>query len=80
MDAVTAEPTPEERRALFRIVRGQPTDAEVAALAVVLAAVAAQSVEPAGPVPVSAWNDPAARLRVPLAVGPGAWQRAYWPR
>ena len=32
---------PEERRALFRVVRGEPTDAELAALTVVLAAVAA---------------------------------------
>jgi hypothetical protein len=29
--------TPEERRALFRIVRGAPSDEEVAALTVVLA-------------------------------------------
>ena len=35
------EPTPEERRALFRVVRGTPTDAELAALTVVLLAAAA---------------------------------------
>ncbi len=34
------EPTPEERRALFRVVRGTPTDAELAALTVVLLAAA----------------------------------------
>ena len=42
-DAVTGdaqEPTPEERRALFRVVRGTPTDAELAALTVVLLAAA----------------------------------------
>jgi hypothetical protein len=74
-----AEPTPEERRALFRVVRGTPTDAEMAALAVVLAAAATAPVaEP--PAPHSAWNDPAARLRRPLAVGPGAWRSSAWPR
>jgi len=39
-EAGNGGPTPEERRALFRVVRGKPTDAELAALTVVLAAVA----------------------------------------
>jgi hypothetical protein len=73
------EPTPEERRAAFRVVRGEPTDEELAALTVVLAAVAAPSAEPP-PLPRSAWNDPVARLRRPLAVGPGAWRTSTWPR
>jgi acyl-CoA carboxylase epsilon subunit len=71
--------TPEERRALFRVVRGAPDDAEVAALTVVLAAVAA-SAKPTDERPVNRWVDPVARLRTPLAVGPGAWQTTYWPR
>lgn len=73
-----AEPTPEERRALFRVVRGTPTDAELAALTVVLASTSA----PAAPRPPShsAWNDPAARLRRPLTAGPGAWRASAWPR
>ena len=75
----SAEPSPEERRALFRVVRGEPTDAELAALTVVLAAVAAAPAEPA-PRPYSAWNDPAARLRRPLPTGPGAWRASAWPR
>jgi hypothetical protein len=86
-DAVSedAGPTPEERRALFRIVRGEPSDAEVAALAVVLArmigaAVAASPRSEARPVARSAWNDPATRLRRPLAIGPGAWRTSTWPR
>jgi Acyl-CoA carboxylase epsilon subunit len=73
------EATPEERRALFRVVRGTPTDAELAALTVVLAAVAvAPSAAP--PPPRSVWNDPAARLRRPLPVGPDAWRTSAWPR
>lgn len=76
---MTAEPTPEERRALFRVVRGDPTDEELAALTVVLAAAAAA---PAAPAPVrrSAWTDPSARMRRPLSPGPGAWQTSGWAR
>ena len=72
--------TPEERRALFRVVRGEPTDAELAALTVVLAAVAAAPRPQAKPAVRTAWNDPAARLRRPLTVGPGAWRTSTWPR
>jgi hypothetical protein len=79
--SASAEATPEERRALFRVVRGTPTDAELAALTVVLAAVtSAPSAEPPPPPPRSAWNDPAARLRRPLPVGPDAWRTSAWPR
>jgi hypothetical protein len=77
---MSEEPTPEERRALFRIVRGEPTDAEIAALTVVLAAAAGGGDGDAGPAARDAWSDPAARLRTPLAVGPDAWRRTYWPR
>jgi len=82
-DAVSTDgdgPTPEERRALFRVVRGTPTDAELAALTVVLAAVAAAPAAEPPPRPRSAWNDPAARLRGPLPVGQGAWRAFAWPR
>ena len=78
-DAVT-EDAARERRALFRVVRGEPTDAEVAALTVVLAAVAAEP--PASPAPAAPdrWSDPAARFRRPLHPGPGAWRASTWPR
>jgi hypothetical protein len=77
---VSDEPTPEERRALFRVVRGEPTDAEIAALTAVLAAVAAA--EPPRPAPVirNRWADPAARFRAPLHPGPDAWKTSTWPR
>jgi len=78
------EPSPEERRALFRVVRGTPTDAELAALTVVLAAgAAAGSAAGAvrnGPGPVSRWSDPAARMRTLPHPGPGAWRASAWPR
>ena len=78
--AENAAPTPEERRALFRVVRGAPTDAELAALVVVLAAVDAGPRAPQRTVAGSAWNEPTARLRRPLPVGPGAWRASTWPR
>lgn len=56
---------------LLRLVRGDPTDAELAALTVVLAAAGG------GETPTSTrrerWGDPAELLRAPLSPGPGAW-------
>ena len=81
-DAATAdgapEATPEERRALFRVVRGTPTDAELAALTVVLAAAAPRRAPE--PATCSAWTDPMARMRRSLHAGPGAWHSSTWPR
>ncbi|GAA3095153.1 acyl-CoA carboxylase subunit epsilon [Pseudonocardia yunnanensis] len=74
------ERTPEERRAAFRVVRGEPTDEEVAALTVVLAAAAAPAVMTAPAAVRDRWSEPAARLRVPLHPGPGAWKTSTWPR
>ncbi len=76
---MTEELTPEERRALFRVVRGEPDDAEAAALTVVLAALAV-----AGPAPTTAkapsrWTDRATHLRRTLPVGPNAWRTSAWP-
>lgn len=75
-----SDPTPEERRALFRVVRGEPTDAEVAALTVVLAAVAAGAEDAVAPRVRPAWGDPAATHRTPLGSSAGAWRTTYWPR
>ncbi len=64
---------------VFRVVRGTPSDVEVAALAVVLAALAA-STPPADPSrPLSRWVDRGAHLRRPLRVGPDAWRTSAWP-
>ena len=60
-------------RPLLRVVRGTPSDEELAALTAVLAA--ASRVADAAPTrPRSAWGDPASQLRVPLHPGPGAWR------
>jgi hypothetical protein len=59
-------------------IRGTPDDVEVAALAVVLAALAATPPpELAGP--PSRWVERAAHLRRPLPVGPDAWRTSAWP-
>jgi Acyl-CoA carboxylase epsilon subunit len=60
----------------LRVVRGEPTASELAALVAVLAtrsvpAAAAPSVR-------SAWADPARRLRVGRP-GPGGWRRSALP-
>jgi hypothetical protein len=72
--------TPEERRAAFRVIRGEPTDAELAALTVVLAALSAAGPVPEAPPVRDRWSDPAARLRTPLHPGPGVWRTSTWPR
>jgi Acyl-CoA carboxylase epsilon subunit len=72
-----SEPTPEERRALFRVVRGEPSDEELAALTVTLAALAGGEREQA-PAPRSAWNS--RRMRTAQHPGPGAWRASTWPR
>lgn len=75
-----AEATPEERRALFRVVRGTPDDHELAALSAVVAAAASAGGPPAPPRTPDLWSHPAARLRAPLHAGPGAWRASGLPR
>ncbi|GAA5043677.1 hypothetical protein HNP84_004468 [Thermocatellispora tengchongensis] len=64
----------------LRIVRGDATPEEIAALVIALAA--------RGPAPAgrntpaetpSPWRDPARRMRKPLAHGPGAWRNSALP-
>jgi len=76
------EQTPEQRRALFRVIRGGPDEAEVAALTVVLAAAASAAAADDRPDDRgrSVWVDRAAMMRRPLPVGPGAWRNSTWPR
>ncbi|MDT7625478.1 MAG: hypothetical protein QOF99_6379 [Pseudonocardiales bacterium] len=78
----TEEATPEQRRALFRVVRGEPDDIEVAALAVVLAAAASagSAAESGGTRRTSVWTDRQSMLRQQLHPGPGAWRNSTLPR
>jgi Acyl-CoA carboxylase epsilon subunit len=72
---VTPTPPAENGRPLLRVVKGDPTPEELAALVAVVAARAAASAEPPPAAP-SGWADRAAAVRRPLAVGPGAWARS----
>ncbi|WP_224392085.1 acyl-CoA carboxylase subunit epsilon [Pseudonocardia sp. ICBG1293] len=76
----STEGTPEERRALFRVVRGTPDDHELAALAAVVAAAASTGGPSPAPRTPDLWSHPAARLRAPLHAGPGAWRASGLPR
>ena len=67
----------------LRVVRGEASPEEIAALVATLTAIAAaraRAAEEAKPAPVpSQWNAPARRLRVPLHPAPGAWRRSALP-
>jgi hypothetical protein len=54
----------------IRILKGRPTDAEVAAVVTVLAAAAGQGGEP-GPQELNLWGHPVDKLRYPIT----SWQR-----
>ena len=62
----------------LRVVRGDPSDEELAALVAVVTSLRAP-VEEKEPVR-SAWSDRRALLRAPLAHGPGAWRASGLPR
>ena len=62
---------------LLRIVRGEPSAEEVAALTVVVAALSRPR-ERRRAVPVGGWADVGAAHRRPLRPGPGGWRAAGW--
>ncbi len=84
-----AEPTPallaeasgphSSDRPLLRVVRGEPTDEELAALTVVVAALAGRGRPRRRPVPVGAWASPGGAHRPVLRPGPGGWRAAGRP-
>ncbi len=61
-------------RPLLRVVRGEPDDAELAALTAAAVALAAAGSEQTEPRARSRWSDRGALLRAPLRPGPGAWR------
>jgi len=64
---------------LLRVVRGEPTAEELAALVAVVGARATSGGGP-GASPRTAWNDPARLVRTPVHVGPGGWRASGLPR
>ena len=72
-------------RPVLSIVRGQPTEAEIAAVIAVLAvraraAAALASVPGPASASHSAWSDRSRRLREPIVRGHGAWRASALPR
>ena len=63
---------------LLRVVRGEPTPEELAALTVVVAALSRRRPR-RRTTPVGAWASNADRVRRPLQVGPGGWRAAGRP-
>ena len=66
----------EQRRPLLKLVRGDATPEEVAAIVAVLAAHAAASAVLAPRPQRSVWADRGYAMRVGTAAGPGGWRRA----
>jgi acyl-CoA carboxylase epsilon subunit len=77
-EPVSDERAAEPRRPLLRVVRGEPTPAELAALIAVVAAKAGGG-EPAAPQHVSAWTERSRLARRPIGHGPGQWRASAWP-
>lgn len=71
------EPTAEPAAPLLRVVKGDPTPEELAALVAVVAARGSGVVEPPKK-PHSEWNTPARLHRRPLRVGRGQWRASAW--
>jgi hypothetical protein len=67
----------EQERPLLRVIKGEPSDEELAALTVVVAALS-QRRSRRRPTPVGAWASFAGTHRRPLRPGHGGWQAAGW--
>jgi hypothetical protein len=67
-------------RPLLRVVRGDATPEEIAALVAILVT---RSADDEAPSPDRSapgfWSDRASQLRRPLSPGPGAWRRSSLP-
>ncbi|HYJ66084.1 MAG TPA: acyl-CoA carboxylase subunit epsilon [Nocardioidaceae bacterium] len=63
---------------LLRVVKGDPTPEELAALVAVIAASRGADAEPPRRRPV--WGHPASAMRREHRAGPGAWRASSLPR
>jgi len=78
MGDVGSTSSTEERRPFLRVVRGDPSPEELAALVAVLASVGGPAAAPPRRTPE--WNAPRRLHRLPQAQGPGAWRASGLPR
>jgi hypothetical protein len=62
----------------LRIVRGEPTPEELAAVLAIVTAASAAAPAPVERVRRGGWNDPAATHRRPLLPGPNAWRASAY--
>jgi len=69
---------PDSPRPLLRVVRGEPSAEELAALTVVVAALS-QRRPLRRPAQVGAWAERADLTRRPLLAGPGGWRASGRP-
>jgi hypothetical protein len=69
----------EPARPALRVVRGDPTPEELAAVVAVVAAAAAAGDGGQPEEPARTWAAYWRGLRRPMQPGPGAWQRSTWP-
>ena len=75
---MTTSEQADSQRPLLRVVRGEPTAEELAALTVVVAALSQRRAR-RRPVPVGAWADHGSAHRPALRPGPGGWRAAGSP-
>jgi hypothetical protein len=71
---------PGPARPALRIVKGDPTPEEIAALVAVLARMGSGAAAPAPPPRRSEWASHHRRMRPVLNPGPGAWRASALPR
>ncbi|XVV03050.1 acyl-CoA carboxylase subunit epsilon [Actinosynnema sp. CA-248983] len=77
-EAAVQTETAEPGRPYLRVVRGNPTDEELAALTAVVTTLGTGQAEEDVP-RRSAWSDPTRMVRRPLPHGPGAWRSSALP-
>ena len=69
----------DESRPVLRVIRGDATAEEIAAVLAVLA-VRGGGRAPAARRPTAVWADRASLIRGPVRPGPNAWRASAWPR
>ncbi|MGH3415189.1 MAG: acyl-CoA carboxylase subunit epsilon [Actinocrinis sp.] len=75
VDGVSAESAPP----VFSVVRGEPTDEELAALITVIASLRGAEDEEPAPRTTSGWTDRARYVRTPLRPSPNGWRASALP-
>jgi hypothetical protein len=79
--AAPSAPAEPAARPALRIIKGNPSPEEIAAVTVVLSIATSGDGEPDRREQVlsGGWADPARRLRQPVPPGPGAWRASTQP-